>query len=82
MPLEGFQAIVKNERFKYVAGCFCVVVLALVIPLAILLPNSSSSDAVLEAVPALVCGTPSLRQSDYVGTIAVTESGKTCQVCI
>ena len=75
--LEGFHAIVKNERFKYVACCFCVIVLALVIPLAVLLPRSSSS---VDVEAAYLCGSLSIRQTDYIGDISVTESGRTCQV--
>ena len=76
--LEGFQAIVRNERFKYVAAFFCLILLAIVVPVALLVPDSPSTEDVDEA---LLCGSASLSQTDYRGDISVTESGKNCQRC-
>lgn len=76
--LEGFQAIVRNERFKYVAIFFCVILLAIVVPVALLVPDSSPREDLDEDQ---MCGSASVSQTDYRGEISVTRSGKICQRC-
>lgn len=71
---EGFRAIVANHRFKYVVGCFLLVLLAVVLAVSLVLKN--------DHVPAMTiqeCGSARLQQRDYRGTSATTVSGLTCQ---
>lgn len=79
--LEGFAAIVKNPRFKPVAAVVVLVlILAITIPLAILLPGSKDAillDGLEEEVAE--CGTRRLQQGDYRGKLAITEMGIECQ---
>ena len=76
--LQGFAAIVRNERFKYVAAFFFLVLLAIVLPLALVLPGKITVEGEM-VDPSLVCGSRLMHQSDYRGTKNVTENGRTCQ---
>ena len=81
--LQGFTAIVKNERFKYVAAFFGIVLLAIVVPLALLFPGKSKAEDAIVVVEtldsSLVCGQKLVHQADYRGYMNVTETGRQCQ---
>ena len=68
---EGFRAIISNKRFKYLVVAVVVVFLAVIVPVAIIVPAKKGE--------SYQCGTLSRNQADYRGTIAVTESGLPCQ---
>lgn len=71
---EGFRAIVTNHRFKYVVGCFLLVLLAVVLPVSLVLKSKSEPAMTIQE-----CGSARLQQRDYRGTSATTVSGLTCQ---
>ena len=77
--LEGFAAIFRNKRFKYVAALFLILVLSIAIPVGLLVKKEDGSAIFTTVDSTLICGSRDVRQTDYRGTKATTETGKTCQ---
>jgi Kringle domain len=74
---EGCEALAQNKKFKYLILGILLVFLAVIIPVATVVPKNQSTTIVQTSV--LVCGTARTRQADYRGTINVTEAGIPCQ---
>ena len=78
--LEGFQALIHNSRFKFVVFAFCVILLLVIIPIAVVVPKNKGKVIVQESNSTeFECGTALTNQADYRGTINVTENGVPCQ---
>ena len=76
---DGFKAIVRNKRFKYVVALFVLLVLSVAIPVGLLLKKEDTETRFTTVNGTLVCGARGQRQTDYRGTTAITATGLTCQ---
>lgn len=79
--LEGLAVFIHNKYCKYVAAAVLVSVLAVAIPLGLLLPGDGGTIVVTTSTEEDVfnCGTRSVQQGDYRGTLSVSELGIECQ---
>ena len=71
--LQGFKAIVANQKFKYLVAFVLVAIIAIVVPVVIF----SRGDVTIEE--ALQCGSRNVNQANYRGKVAVTHTGIPCQ---
>lgn len=79
----GFRAIMADKKAKFGVVFLVCLILAIVIPVMLLTtssPPTTPIDGVVVNITLIeACGSDALKQADYRGTVAITESGKTCQ---
>ena len=71
----GWKAILYNPRFKYLVVMIVAVLIAIMVPVAVLVPDNKTTP--LEQGPT--CGNFEVNQRDYRGTTNVTLNGNACQ---
>ncbi|CAB9524868.1 Hepatocyte growth factor-like protein [Seminavis robusta] len=76
--LDGFQALIHNPKSKWVLLAIVLIILAIVIPVALLAPSASSREDDPDNLN-VTCGFASAWQANYQGNLNVTESGASCQ---
>jgi len=78
---EGFEAIVANKFFKHIVIGLFVILSALIILVAMLVPKENDikeNDVIQLNETQIACGTRKHRQADYRGNISITVDTNAC----